>query len=257
MTTRKTKGKQRVTLELSPESLDVLGDIKRRTGMAQGATIDHLINTFSKTDPLIAAQLHSFCLRQVSSLAHADVSRDPLQRESDLNRENEWKKLARHFGKIAAESAIEKSDLDLLGITVITLGNGKRDLAPANSAIINAGAAELATASYLAWYFSPDHPQDILDAWQGNTIGGTFVYLSTRTDLHLYGQNQPLRFRNADEQEACAREIQELIGFMVGNARNVFAAHKDISSLRFAWALLSMSCNSQQNTGISFPIPRR
>lgn len=257
MGSNKTKGKQRVTLELSPKSLDALGDVKRRNGTAQGATIDHLIDTFLDLDPFIAAQLHEFCQDQTAALGHSGVPHDAIQRTIDSRRESEWEKLSQHFSQVANAGTLTESELSSLGLTVVALADGRRELAPAGSLIINPDAGDLATSPYLSWYFIPEEPKGYLDAWRGCTVGGTFVYLSSRTDLHLFGKSQPLRFRSTEEQNACSQEARQLIGFMTGNARNVFSDYQDILSLQFAWALLSESRPSRQNIGVSFPIPRR
>lgn len=257
MATNLTKNKKRVTLELKPSTLDSLEAFITQTGISRGKALDDLTDMFIETNPRIAANLYLFCQKEALEASNSATStKSGIERREFEQLSECYLRLSKHFSELATLHPARSNELTKPGLKTIALTDNHEELVPKNMYLINPSEEGMCKHLYLAWFMDPSTPIDDMQAWSGTAPGGIFGFLSKRDDLHVFGQNHALMFKNRADQEECSFEAGKLFNFMVGYSKRIFMEYSSLNTLQFAWSLITLLGTAESKIGTSFAYDR-
>lgn len=248
-----TKGKKKVTIELAPETVAA---VDRQVNLCEGArsrgsVIDETVLSVLEADSEVAAEVYAFCLKRSYENKRKAKEADLVSASDFEVKAHSYDALRKVFSRALfddIERLSEGVELEGLnhggnralygGIKAIELANGRFEIVPSRTVMLNPSREGKAMYVWAVWAFDVESPCGFLDAACGNSVGPLMAYLSDRNDLWKLGQRKPARFVDKNDVEECRRDAVELRNLAVEEINN----HGGFEGRTFvlAWEMLDM-----------------
>lgn len=256
-----SKGKRKVTVELSPDTIDALD---RETRLyygtkGRGGIIDDLVSAVLLADTEVAAEVYGYCIQRAMEEGRLARTDDPIASTAHAVKEASFDALRRTLSTSLADDRVDleatmENSKDC-GIRKVNLSGGKSELVPGGTVLLNPDLEGKRAHVWGVWAYDVDAPCDLVGAADGKCIGSLMAYMSDRDDLWKCGQHKPARFVDAADAEDCKRQAAELFELAFEQVDKSGAAAG--KTFVIAWAIFDMM--SQAKTvpvGTSFPIAK-
>lgn len=244
-----SKGKRKVTVELSP---DTIAALDRQTRLyddtkSRGGVIDDLVSSVLLVDTEVAAEVYGFCIRRAMEEGAAAREGDPVSASNHAVKEGSFDALRKAFSTALVD---DRSDLEATmengnvgGVKKVGLSGGKLELVPAGAVLLNPDLEGARAHVWGVWAFDVDAPCDLVGAADGKCLGPLMAYMSDRDDLWKFGQHKPARFIDEADAEDCKCQVSELQGLALDRLKDSGAdAGK---TFVIGWAMFDMMAQSR------------
>lgn len=244
-----SKGKRKVTVELSP---DTIAALDRQTRLyegtkSRGGVIDDLVSSVLLADTEVAAEVYGYCLKRAMEEGSAARAGDPVSASDHTVKESSFDALRKTFSTALVD---DRSDLEATmgndsanSVKKVSLSKGGFELVPAGTVLLNPGLEGKRSHVWGVWAFDADAPCDLAGAADGKCLGPLMAYMSDRGDLWKFGQHKPARFIDAADAEDCKEQAIELQKLALDEIEKSGAA--DGKAFVIGWAIFDMMAQTK------------
>lgn len=256
-----SKGKRKVTVELSP---DTIAALDRQTRLyegtkSRGGVIDDLVSSVLLADTEVAAEVYGYCIKRAMEEGAAAREGDPVAASDHAVKEGSFDALRKTFSTALVD---DRSDLEATmgndnenGIKKVGLSGGRFELVPAGTVLLNPGLEGKRSHVWGVWAFDVDAPCGLAAAARGKCLGALMAYMSDRVDLYKYGQHKPARFIDAADAEDCKEQAVELQKLAIDQLEKSGAT--DGKTFVIGWAAFDMMAQTKTvPMGTSFALAK-
>lgn len=231
----RTKGKKRLTIEVTQETIDLL---ERQVRLyfdtrSKGTVIDELVASVLGQDSDVAGEVYGFCMGRTLDLdaeargAADAMAADAVRLKAEAFRDiakafstslvddrptSEYKAPASVWGGGAAveyDSEVRMEDGKFRGVK---LSGGRFEIVPGGAVLLNPDEEGKRDYAWAVWACEEGKPCNFGEAGhEGKGIGPVMVYLSDREDLYVFGQHKPARFASDADGADCQAQTGELL----------------------------------------------